>query len=511
MKKKVIFFVLLHFFSLMIGSQIIKPDSSEDTFLLEKIDFTKQEIEWLREHPIIRIAPDPNTPPIEWFNEKNEYQGITASFMKLIFKGLNIKYEIVRCNTWDEVLSKAKNREVDLIPAAAQTPERAKYMLFSDPYLIFPGVIITKDENKELSSSKKLIGKKVGVVSGYIWHESFKRDYPDIELVPVSHASIGLRKVSTGEIDAFVGILPIAIHYIDKEGISNLIVAGETEYDTEISILTRKDWPLLNSIIRKTLKAIPPEKKKEIINDWIKIKSASLFRNKTFLIILFLILSISGLLIGMVFLWNRSLRIKVIEKTKELREDIAQREIAEKALAENQEKYKLLIDNQVDLLVKIDAEGRFLFVSPSYCKTFGKSETELLGKKFMPLVHPDDQKKTDEIMQKLVVSPYTCYLEQRAKTVEGWRWIAWIDKAIIDENGTIKEVIGVGRDITERKETEAELEQLKNKLEEEVKTKTLELQERIAELERFHDATIERELRMKELRDEIARLKGEQS
>jgi PAS domain S-box-containing protein len=259
------------------------------------------------------------------------------------------------------------------------------------------------------------------------------------------------------------------------------------------------------------LKAIPPEKKKEIINDWIKIKSASLFRNKTFLIILFLILSISGLLIGMVFLWNRSLRIKVIEKTKELREDIAQREIAEKALAENQEKYKLLIDNQVDLLVKIDAEGRFLFVSPSYCKTFGKSETELLGKKFMPLVHPDDQKKTDEIMQKLVVSPYTCYLEQRAKTVEGWRWIAWIDKAIIDENGTIKEVIGVGRDITERKETEAELEQLKNKLEEEVKTKTLELQERIAELERFHDATIERELRMKELRDEIARLKGEQS
>jgi predicted nucleic acid-binding Zn-ribbon protein len=46
-------------------------------------------------------------------------------------------------------------------------------------------------------------------------------------------------------------------------------------------------------------------------------------------------------------------------------------------------------------------------------------------------------------------------------------------------------------------------------LEIEVKQKTKELQERVNELERFHKATIDRELRMKELRDEIKRLKGE--
>ena len=51
---------------------------------------------------------------------------------------------------------------------------------------------------------------------------------------------------------------------------------------------------------------------------------------------------------------------------------------------------------------------------------------------------------------------------------------------------------------------------LKNNLEQKVQEKTGELNERIAELERFHEATINRELRMKELRDEIARLKGSQ-
>ena len=48
---------------------------------------------------------------------------------------------------------------------------------------------------------------------------------------------------------------------------------------------------------------------------------------------------------------------------------------------------------------------------------------------------------------------------------------------------------------------------MKDQLESEVAKKTHELQERVLELEHFHDVTIERELRMKELRDEIKGLK----
>ena len=62
--------------------------------------------------------------------------------------------------------------------------------------------------------------------------------------------------------------------------------------------------------------------------------------------------------------------------------------------------------------------------------------------------------------------------------------------------------------IIETKQAEDELRRLKAHLETEVAEKTRELKERVAELERFRDATIEREFRIKELRDEIARLKG---
>jgi DNA repair exonuclease SbcCD ATPase subunit len=112
-------------------------------------------------------------------------------------------------------------------------------------------------------------------------------------------------------------------------------------------------------------------------------------------------------------------------------------------------------------------------------------------------------------METLYNPPYTCYLEQRAKTVHGWRWFAWNDRAILDKKGNVIEIIGLGRDITRRKEAEEELKKLKEQLEIEVQEKTGELQQRVAELEEYQKATINREYRINELKEEIKRLKQE--
>ncbi|MDJ0738307.1 MAG: EAL domain-containing protein [Gammaproteobacteria bacterium] len=113
--------------------------------------------------------------------------------------------------------------------------------------------------------------------------------------------------------------------------------------------------------------------------------------------------------------------------------------------------YRLLVDNANDLLVKVDLRGRFLFVSPSYCRLFGRTPSELLGKTFFPLVHEDDRATTAQAMQQLFVAPYTTYMEQRAMTAQGWRWLAWSDKGLLDDAGDVVEIVGIGRDITEQK------------------------------------------------------------
>ena len=137
--------------------------------------------------------------------------------------------------------------------------------------------------------------------------------------------------------------------------------------------------------------------------------------------------------------------------------DLTERKQMENALRESEERYRLLIESQTDLVVKVDPDGRFLFVSPSYCRMFDKREEELLGRTFMPLVHEDDRVSTEEAMKALFAPPHEAYLEQRAKTKDGWRWLAWQDTAILDNEGNVKAIIGVGRDITARKEAEQAL------------------------------------------------------
>lgn len=128
-------------------------------------------------------------------------------------------------------------------------------------------------------------------------------------------------------------------------------------------------------------------------------------------------------------------------------------------LQEREGTYRLLVENQTDMVVKVDPEGRFLFVSPSYCRTFGKTEAELLGQVFMPLVHEDDRESTAKAMEALYQPPYTAVIEQRARTKDGWRWLSWVDTAMLNEAGQVIAIIGVGRDITERKQMEVSLKE----------------------------------------------------
>jgi PAS domain S-box-containing protein len=165
-------------------------------------------------------------------------------------------------------------------------------------------------------------------------------------------------------------------------------------------------------------------------------------------------------IIPLALVFSRSLRrhnTSLRQANEALAREVGERKQAEAALRASEEKYRLLVENQTDLVVKVDPEGHFLFVSPSYCRMFGKTEQELLSHHFMPLVHEEDREATARAMEKLYRPPYNAYMEQRALTVHGWRWLAWVDTAVLDENGHIAAIIGVGRDVTLRRQAEMAL------------------------------------------------------
>lgn len=141
-----------------------------------------------------------------------------------------------------------------------------------------------------------------------------------------------------------------------------------------------------------------------------------------------------------------------------INEDVTESKQAEERLHEQERLYRGLVESQQDLIVRVDGQGRFTYVNDAYCRKFGKTREELVGRSFTPLVHEDDLQTTMQAMKDLEHPPYRAYIEQRAYTNEGWRWLSWEDSALLDENGAVQEIQGVGRDITELKEAQRQAE-----------------------------------------------------
>ena len=83
---------------------------------------TKEERLWLSEHDgKIRLGHDPNAKPIDYIDKNGHFQGLAADYVHLIENRLNFKFDILRIKTWDEVLKKAKTKDVDVLCAFSKS------------------------------------------------------------------------------------------------------------------------------------------------------------------------------------------------------------------------------------------------------------------------------------------------------------------------------------------------------------------------------------------------------
>lgn len=142
---------------------------------------------------------------------------------------------------------------------------------------------------------------------------------------------------------------------------------------------------------------------------------------------------------------NPLFQIFVSRAASELR-----RKRAEDVLRASEENYRLLVEHQTDVIVKFDATRRVLFASPSFCRLFGVDEARLLGEPFRPEVADDDRPRFDAAWHALAAEPHESRYEERVATVQGWRCIAWSQKALLDGDGALQAVVAVGRDVTDR-------------------------------------------------------------
>jgi PAS domain S-box-containing protein len=139
--------------------------------------------------------------------------------------------------------------------------------------------------------------------------------------------------------------------------------------------------------------------------------------------------------------------------------DVTRQRRVEEALREQRERYRLVIDNLEDLIVRSSPRGYLEFVSPSYCRLFGHEEAELIGQRFLPRSTSSDPSAAGSELARLYRPPHVHRSEDYMHTGRGWRWLQWVDRAILDSGGACTGIVSLGRDITEQKLAELDLQQ----------------------------------------------------
>ena len=141
--------------------------------------------------------------------------------------------------------------------------------------------------------------------------------------------------------------------------------------------------------------------------------------------------------------------------------------LTERYLLESEERYRSLIENQTDLISRFKPDGKFVFVNDMYCQFFNKSKKELIGTKWEPLTVGDDIQLIKEELSVLSPANPAIIIENRVFSGKGQiHWVQFINSGFFDHQGDLLEIQSVGRDITERKQAEADRDKFIQKLQE---------------------------------------------
>ncbi|MDD2265952.1 ABC transporter substrate-binding protein [Sulfuricurvum sp.] len=221
----------------------------------------------------IRYTSTDTWPPFNFYSDHDDFnlQGIAVDFWKLIVKRTGMHTAYVSSPSWNWMLDAIKTKSADVALGTSLSSDKEPYALFSKPYASFPNVIVTNKTIDFIPGLEALNGKRVAIGQGYGISAIIAAHYPKITIVDVENTREGLKLLSSGRVDAVIDILPVIAYLINADHYLDLKISGTTQFNLDVRMMIRNDYPELKSIIDKAIDGISIAERQKIFNRYIAI------------------------------------------------------------------------------------------------------------------------------------------------------------------------------------------------------------------------------------------------
>lgn len=297
-----VLFSLIVLLIMMSAGQSSASDISNSLLLRE--DFiSKEDRRFLDNIQPIRKCVDPLWMPLEGVNSADRHVGVIADILELVEQKIGVVIELVPTENWVESMEKLRNRECDIVTSDTLEGSTPDYYIKTVPFMNHRNVYITRSDTPLQLDFSLIIDKKIGIPEGYPTIELIKNRYGDVNFVEVKDVDEGILKVSTGELYAFTELLPICSYSIQKQGLTNLKVAGHLDISFPTVMAVRSDMPELAAILNKAFVRLDAGTVNQYLAKWLKVEYDMKWDWRR----LAVYIAAGLLIIASVLYWNRKL------------------------------------------------------------------------------------------------------------------------------------------------------------------------------------------------------------
>ncbi|MCH7409714.1 PAS domain S-box protein [Belliella sp. DSM 111904] len=141
---------------------------------------------------------------------------------------------------------------------------------------------------------------------------------------------------------------------------------------------------------------------------------------------------------------------------------------AKERLKASEEKYRSLVEESTEIIFSVGMDMNLMYVSPNIKQFLGFEAHEVIGKNLINYLHHEDKMIFEGLLESHAGDFFEAnqYLEYKIKHKDGsFRMMSSNGRLIRDENGNIKQYMGIARDITKLKNTQRDLYLAKEKAE----------------------------------------------